>query len=92
LFPPNLRNKQFSKCSLPIDECIFDNTFCDKIFRFPTREIAADMMVGIIDKARKRKENLNKKFRVCVCVDSLGKEEVMVFLAEKYKTKIVVNE
>ena len=31
-------------------------------------------------------------YRILICVDSLGKEELMIALALKYETLIVVNE
>jgi hypothetical protein len=34
----------------------------------------------------------HKDHRILICVDSVGKEELMVLLAEKYETVIVVNE
>lgn len=42
------------------------------------------MMKEIIDK--------NENCRIFLCVDSVGKEELMVQLAQHYKTLIVVNE
>ena len=37
LFPPERRTPDLAKCSIPVDELIFDNTFCDPIFKFPNR-------------------------------------------------------
>lgn len=35
LFPYYLRNELNSKISIHIDELLYDNTFCDKVFKFP---------------------------------------------------------
>jgi len=79
LFPPEKRNKELMKCSLPIDECIFDNTYCDPIFKFPRRDKACELLVEIIEK------NMNiPDVRFLICVDSLGKEELLVFLSQKF--------
>lgn len=37
LFPIENRNELEQKCSIHIDELIFDNTYCDQIFKFPKR-------------------------------------------------------
>ena len=37
LYPKHLRTSDLKKCSIKIDELIFDNTFCDPIFKFPER-------------------------------------------------------
>ncbi len=37
LYPLNLRTPDFAKCSIHVDEVIFDNTFCDPVFKFPPR-------------------------------------------------------
>lgn len=37
LYPKELRTNDLKKCSIPIDELIFDNTYCDPIFIFPRR-------------------------------------------------------
>ncbi len=34
LYPKYLRNENFQKISIHIDELVFDNTFCDPIFEF----------------------------------------------------------
>lgn len=79
LFPVEKRNKELMKCSIPIDECIFDNTYCDPIFKFPRRDKACELLVEIIEK------NMNiPNVRFLICVDSLGKEELLVFLSEKF--------
>ena len=99
LYPLNLRTANLARCSIPVDEVIFDNTFCDPVFKFPPRvysnspseplifiiqEKAFKDLVEIIDK--------NKDKRVLISTDSLGKEEIFIKLAEHYQTLIVVNE
>lgn len=37
LFPLTLRNKDYIKCSIHIDEMIFDDTYCDPVFKFADR-------------------------------------------------------
>jgi DNA cross-link repair 1B protein len=37
LYPPQLRTADYAKCSIHVDELIYDNTFCDPIFKFPPR-------------------------------------------------------
>lgn len=41
------------------------------------------MICEIIDK--------HKNHRILICVDSIGKEELMIALAEQYETVVVVN-
>ena len=85
LFPNPIPN--FTNCSIDIDEVIFDNTFCDPMFVFPLRSVALKMIVQTIDEGRKKGIQ-----RVFICVDTLGKEEIMVVLGRYYQTLIVVNE
>ncbi|CAK94931.1 unnamed protein product (macronuclear) [Paramecium tetraurelia] len=84
LYPPQNISNENGKCSIDIDELILDNTYCDPIFKFPNRDEAFKMLCEIIDK--------NPNNRVFLCVDSVGKEELMVELAKHYDTVIVVNE
>lgn len=84
LYPPQNNSNENGKCSIDIDELILDNTYCDPIFKFPNRDEAFKMLCEIIDK--------NPNNRVFLCVDSVGKEELMVELAKHYDTIIVVNE
>jgi len=37
LYPIHLRTSDLAKCSIHVDEVIFDNTFCDPVFKFPPR-------------------------------------------------------
>ena len=88
LYPEHLRNSNYSGISIPIDEMILDNTFCDPIFKFPTRSVALKMIYDVIDKNLE----INEELRVLICIDSLGKEEMTVELSLKYETLIIVSE
>lgn len=35
---------------------------------------------------------MGKRVRFLLCIDSIGKEEMLIKLAEHFKTRIVVNE
>lgn len=37
LYPTSNLNASLEGCSIPIDEMILDNTYCDPIFKFPDR-------------------------------------------------------
>lgn len=84
-------NQNYDNCSLPIDEVILDNTYCDPIFIFPSRvnkkyniqSKAMDYICEIIDK--------NKGKRVFIATDTIGKQEVFIVLAKKYQTLIILN-
>jgi len=66
-----------------IDELIIDSTYCDPIFKFPRRNDAFRAIVEIME------ENEGKRF--CIAIDTLGKEELLVHLANHYSTKIFVD-
>ena len=80
LYPPELRNKELKNCSIHIDELIFDNTFCDPIFQFATQEQALTEIKKVIDE--------NRDCRILISIDSLGKEDLLISLAEHYKTPV----
>ena len=92
LYPPEKRTKDFAKCSIHIDELIYDNTFCDPVFTFPPRvylnshlwltllkEKAVADTIKIIEKHK------GKRFQLGIY--TWGKEEMLVLLAEYFKTK-----
>ena len=37
LYPAYKANRQIEECSIHIDELILDDTYCDPMFKFPTR-------------------------------------------------------
>jgi DNA cross-link repair 1B protein len=76
LFPEELRNKEKKGCALKVDEMIFDNTYCNPYFDFPTAEKVFEKMVEIIEK--------NKGKRVLIAMGALGKEEICVKLSRKF--------
>lgn len=80
LYPKELRNKDLRFCSIPIDELIFDNTFCDPVFQFGTREEAVKEIMEVIDD--------NRDCRILISIDSLGKEDLLIQLAEHYQTPV----
>ena len=82
LYPRDLRNKELKNCSIPVDECIFDNTFCDPIFQFGTKEKALEEIKDVID--------ANRNSRILISIDSLGKEDLLIHLAEHYKTPVYI--
>lgn len=83
LFPIENRNPLKQNCAVNIDELIFDNTYCDKIFRFPKRDVCVKEMISVIDK--------NKGKNIFVKTYNLGKEEILISLAMYYDTKVVVS-
>jgi len=80
LYPKELRNKELKNCSIHIDELIFDNTFCDPIFQFGKRDEALKEIKEVIDE--------NRDSRILISIDSLGKEDLLINLAEHYKTPV----
>ena len=45
LYPPEKANPKNIKCSIHIDELIFDNTYLHPTFNFPTRDVACEKMI-----------------------------------------------
>lgn len=85
LFPKELRkNGSRLGISIPIDEMIFDNTYCNPMFNFPKADMAYKQMEKIISK------NMGKK--VFIAMSALGKEEICIKLAERFQTLIVLSE
>ena len=70
--------------SVHIDELILDNTYCDPIFRFPKRKQCVNGIINII--------RISQPCDVYISTYNLGKEEILVQLAEVFNTKIVVDE
>ncbi len=76
LYPVEKRNKNNSRCSIHIDELVFDNTYLNPVFNFPTRDVACRKMIEIIEK--------NKGKRVIIAMGTLGKEAMMLTLSEYF--------
>jgi DNA cross-link repair 1B protein len=73
-----------------IDICYMDNTYFNPIFQsIPTREIAFKEITRVIDELHKR---FKDKVFFKIKLKKLGKEELLVKLAEHYKTGIHVSE
>eukprot|EP00127_Corallochytrium_limacisporum_P007055 Clim_evm15s241 gene=Clim_evmTU15s241 len=67
-----------------IDLLYLDNTYADRFHEFlPPREECARQIHNIIDR--------RKNWRVKIATDTLGKEELLIFLAEQFSTKIIVT-
>ncbi|KAJ7546170.1 hypothetical protein O6H91_08G028100 [Diphasiastrum complanatum] len=65
-----------------IDYLYLDNTFCNPRYSFPTRFEAAQQVLALI--------NRHPDCDVVIGVDNLGKEELLLFIAATYNTKIWV--
>lgn len=72
------------KVNLPIDELVFDNTYCNPMFDFPKADVACDMIIEIIQK--------NSKKHVLIAMGALGKEDICFKLCKKFQTLIVISE
>ena len=92
LFPPEKRggfNKedvvsQMRGISIPVDEMIFDNTYCNKFFKFGLEGEILKMMIDIIER------NSSKKL-VYIAMGALGKHRILLQLARHFQTNIVVS-
>jgi DNA cross-link repair 1B protein len=92
LFPPRLRDfhekretvEQMQGISLPVDEMIFDNTYCNPAFSFGLEPQIAEQMVAIIEKSRDKK-------LVYIAMGALGKHRILMRLAQHFQTQIVVT-
>lgn len=84
IFPPSRRNPEMRGISIEVDHLFLDNTFADRVYDFPSREEAYNVVRSTIEK--------HKEYRIFVFSYTLGKEEVLVNLAEEFQTLIVVDE
>ena len=82
--PVNNLTKEGIPKSIHIDELIFDNTFCDPVFKFPTRGECTDMCFELIDK--------NLPCEVYVSSYNAGKEELLIELSIKFNTRVWCSE
>lgn len=60
-----------SGISIKIDEMIFDNTYCNKAFKFETEDAIALKMIAIIEK------NKDKKL-IYIAMGALGKHRILM--------------
>jgi hypothetical protein len=70
--------------SIKIDEMIFDNTYCNKAFKFETEDAIALKMIAIIEK------NKDKKL-IYIAMGALGKHRILMRICEHFQTSVVVS-
>ena len=88
LCPPERKNDQNEQSmmgvTVDIDYLHLDNTFANPDYDFPSREEAYTCLKNIV--------KTHNEYRIFVFSYSLGKEEVLLNLAEEFQTLIVVDE
>lgn len=67
------------------DALYLDDTFAEPIYNFPTRQEAGEQVLHIISK-------YPEDYQFLIGIDYLGKEELLVAIALKFQTLIVVSE
>lgn len=70
--------------SIKVDEMIFDNTYCNQVFKFEKEPAIAEKMIKIIEKNRHKK-------LIYIAMGALGKHRILMKLAEYFQTAIVVT-
>ncbi|KAL5972936.1 hypothetical protein ACLOJK_039743 [Asimina triloba] len=65
-----------------VDILYIDNTFCNPLFSFPPREVAAQQVVDIIAS--------HPDHEIVIGIDRLGKEDLLIYISHALKTKICV--
>ncbi|PWA37577.1 DNA repair metallo-beta-lactamase family protein [Artemisia annua] len=65
-----------------IDTLYIDNTYCNPSYSFPSREVAAQQVVNII--------NSYPEHDIIIGIDSLGKEDLLLYISKMLKIKIWV--
>jgi len=84
LCPPERRNPEMMGIMVDVDYLHLDNTFANPEYDFPTREEAYTCLKNIV--------KTHQGYRVFVFSYHLGKEEVLLNLADDFETLIVVGE
>lgn len=74
-------------CSKQVDVLYLDNTFLKKKFDFPSKQRALDTLKSYVQELL----DLNKHSMIYVGLDNVGKEEVLVELAQHFGTYIIVD-
>jgi DNA cross-link repair 1B protein len=69
---------------IEIDQLFLDNTFCSPDFAFPPKAEVLAEIISIIERSAQGD--------VWIAIETLGKEDLLIALAEHFKTLIVVNE
>ncbi|KAK9052010.1 hypothetical protein SSX86_028638 [Deinandra increscens subsp. villosa] len=65
-----------------IDIIYIDNTYCNPSYSFPSREVAAQQVVNII--------NSYPEHDIIIGIDTLGKEDLLLYISKMLKVKIWV--
>nr|XP_043608432.1 5' exonuclease Apollo [Erigeron canadensis] len=65
-----------------VDTLYIDNTYCNPSYSFPTREVAAQQVVNII--------NSYPEHDIIIGVDTLGKEDLLLYISKMLNLKIWV--
>jgi hypothetical protein len=63
---------------------IFDNTYCNKAFKFETESFIVSKMIAIIDKNRHKK-------LIYIAMGALGKHKILMKICEHFQTLAVVT-
>ncbi|XP_010499219.1 PREDICTED: 5' exonuclease Apollo-like [Camelina sativa] len=66
----------------PVDILYLDNTYCNPIYSFPSRQVAANLVADIIA--------AHPSHDIIIAVDSLGKEDLLVHVSRILNIKIWV--
>ncbi|XP_009788256.1 uncharacterized protein [Nicotiana sylvestris] len=67
---------------LQLDMLYLDNTYCNPTYSFPSREVAARQVLSIISS--------HPNHDIVIAVDTLGKENLLLYISRVLKTKIWV--
>ena len=86
LYPPSKANLAERAMTIPIDHLIVDATFANPVIEFPSQDEAIISIDSIVQKAKAMKHKIH------IFVYTIGKEEIFIRLAQKYKTQVVVDE
>ncbi|KAK4484859.1 hypothetical protein RD792_007459 [Penstemon davidsonii] len=65
-----------------LDILYLDNTYCNPKYSFPSREVAAKKIVDII--------NSHPEHQIVIGIDSLGKEDLLLYISRELNIKIWV--
>ncbi|GAQ88064.1 hypothetical protein KFL_003970110 [Klebsormidium nitens] len=78
-----LRQLQEALQGRPVDVLFLDNTYCHPMYWFPNRAEALEQVCAILE--------AHPRHQVLIGVDSLGKEDLLVSIATRLRTKIAVS-
>ncbi|KAF5949302.1 hypothetical protein HYC85_011295 [Camellia sinensis] len=63
-----------------VDILYLDNTYCNPSYSFPSREVAAQQVAGVIAS--------HLEHDIIISIDSLGKEDLLLHIAQALKIKV----